>query len=120
MFLWLLLVSVVLGAAYVLVGSRHSPFNRAGLVGASGRIDAGEKFGVAIGADYNTNEELFKSLGFEKRELTKPKSCHGFDYSEHQDVQLWFDDSWRKGTLCVVSTRAKVVYVSWSYGVGFP
>ena len=119
-FLWLLLAITVVAATYVLAISRHSELNRAGLLGASGRIDAGKKFGVSIGADYREVQDALEGLGFEERDLTKPQSCHGFDYPEHQEPQLWFDDSWRKGTLCVVTSGGSVVDLSWSYGMGFP
>lgn len=114
------LVGAVLWAAYALLLSRHSEFNRAGLVGTSGRIDSGEKFGVSIGDDYRHIQERFQRIGFEKTELTKAQSCHGFDYPQHQRPELWFDKSWKKGTLCLVTSRDKVTYLSWSYGMGYP
>ncbi|SMC97472.1 hypothetical protein SAMN06272759_11542 [Novosphingobium sp. B1] len=118
--MWLLIAIFVLGATYTLAISPHSSFNRAGLAGASGRIDTGKKFGVSIGNNPRDIEVKFTALGFEKVELTKARSCHGFDYAEDQNLQLWFDDSWRRGTLCVVSSGSRIMYLSWSYGVGFP
>ena len=118
--LWLLIAIFVLGATYALAISDHSSFNRAGLTGASGRIETGEKFGVSIGDDPRDIDNRFRALGFKRVELTRARSCHGFDYAEDQNLQLWLDESWRRGTLCVVSAGSKITYLSWSYGMGFP
>ena len=119
-FLSLIILTVIVGAAYTFAWSRYSAFNRAGITGAAGRIGSGEKFGTTIGDPPSEAERNFKELGFEKVALTRPQSCHGFRYSKEQTVQLWFDNSWRRGTLCVVSSAQKVTHLSWSYGIGFP
>ena len=108
------------GVGYAAAISRYSAFNRAALAGSHGRLEAGEKFGIAIGDDYEAVEAKFTELGFERRELTKPQSCHGFTYAADLTPHLWFDNSWRKGTVCVVSSAGRVIYLSWTYGLGFP
>ena len=116
----LLVALASVGVGYATALSRHSAFNRAALAGSNGRIESGQKFGVAIGDEYDAVEMKFRELGFEQRELTKPQSCHGFTYASELTPHLWFDNSWRKGTLCVVSSGGRVKYLSWTYGLGFP
>lgn len=116
----LLLAIISVALFYSLTISNYSEFNLAGVTGSSGRIDEGERFRVKIGAEYGEVKRIMEGLGFEKRDLTKPNSCHGFTYPEELTPQLWFDNSWRKGTLCVITSRDKVAYLSWSYGIGFP
>ena len=116
----LLVIVGLAGVSHALAVSRYSAFNRAGLVGSQGRISSGRKFGVGIGDDYHAVARAFGQLGFEERELTKPHSCHSFAYAAHLTPHLWFDNSWRKGTLCVVTSGDRVVYLSWAYGFGFP
>jgi hypothetical protein len=105
---------------YTLGFSRHAEFNRSGISGSKGRITTGSKFGIQVGENYETSRALMISLGFENPELTKTGSCHGYDYGEELEPHLWFDNSWRKGTICIITSSNKVQYVSWSYGAGFP
>ena len=105
---------------YTLGFSRHADFNRSGILGSKGRITTGSKFGIEIGENYETAKSLMLSLGFENPELTKAGSCHGYDYGKELEPHLWFDNSWRKGTICIITSSNKVRHVSWSYGLGFP
>jgi hypothetical protein len=120
------ILAFVLGLAtllfllYALGFSQHAEFNRSGVSGSKGRITTGSKFGIKVGENYETARALMISLGFENPELTKAGSCHGYDYGEELEPHLWFDNSWRKGTICIITSSNKVQYVSWSYGVGFP
>ena len=118
--LWFLLLVATFGGEYALGLSRYGAFNRAGLFGSNGRIDAGRKFGVEVGNDYRSAQTKFRSLGFIQIDMAKSQSCHGYDYPIHEVPHLWFDDSWRKGTLCIVSSNNRIKYLSWSYGFGFP
>ena len=115
-----LLLSALLGTAYVFAWSPHASYNRAGIIGTTGRIDSGAKFGVTIGDVQWTAQKTFWKAGFYRVESTKPQSCHGFEYSKTQNIEVWFDDSWRRGTLCVVSSESKITHLSWSYGFGSP
>lgn len=105
---------------YTLGFSSYADFNRSGIFGSNGRIAMGSKFGVEIGDSYEKAKSLMLSLGFENPDLTKAGSCHGYDYGKEFEPHLWFDNSWRKGTICIITSSNKVRYVSWSYGLGFP
>lgn len=61
-----LLLSAMLGTAYAFAWSPYASFNRAGIVGTTGRIDSGENFGVTIGDDPWTAEKAFRKMGFNK------------------------------------------------------
>jgi hypothetical protein len=119
-----ILVAVLLllstGAIYGLFLSPFAAFNRAGLWGSNGRIGEGERFGLSIGQSYQSAAARMSALGFEARPITKENSCHGHDYDRNRQLALWWDDSWRKGTICIVVLNGEVEYVSWMYGVGFP
>ena len=118
--LFSVLVLLTAGAAYALVLSQFAAFNRAGLWGSNGRISKGERFGLSIGQDYGSAAARMSALGFKTHAVTKDSSCHGFDYDRSRQLALWWDDSWRKGTICLVVLDGKVEYVSWMYGMGSP
>lgn len=120
MIIWLLLVLAVVAIFFALALSPHSELNRAGLFGSNGRIDSGKKFGVRVGAHYKSADRTLRAFGFEQVDLTKAQSCHGFTYQEDKRVQLWFDKSWRKVAVCAVSSGDRVIYLSWSSGIGHP
>ena len=117
---FVLVLATLLFFLYTLGFSRHADFNRSGILGSKGRIATGSRFGINVGDNYETAKELMISLGFENAELTKAGSCHGYDYGKELHPHLWFDNSWRRGTICIITSSNKVQYVSWSYGMGFP
>jgi hypothetical protein len=113
-------LAILLFFLYALGISRYADFNLSGILGSKGRITNGSKFGIEVGENYETAKALMISLGFERSELTKEGSCHGYIYGTELEPHLWFDNSWRKGTICIVTSSNKVRYISWSYGLGFP
>jgi hypothetical protein len=115
-----LIMIFIVGMFYIARVSRFSEFNRAGIIGSSGRIENGLKFGILIGSTYENVSKEMESLGFEKSNPTKVGFCHGFEYEKGLTPHLWRDASWRKGTICIVTDSAYVRYVSWTYGMGYP
>jgi hypothetical protein len=113
-------LAALLFFSYTLGFSRYADFNRSGILGSKGRVGTGSKFGIEVGENYSKAKALMTSLGFENPELTKVGSCHGYDYGKEFELHLWFDNSWRKGTICIITSSDEVRYVSWSYGMGFP
>ncbi|WP_417616849.1 hypothetical protein [Parasphingorhabdus sp.] len=113
-------LAAILFLSYALGFSRYADFNRSGILGSNGHVVTGGKFGIEVGENYKRAEAVMMSLGFENPELTKAGSCHGYDYGKDLEPNLWFDNSWRKGTICIVTSSDKVRHISWSYGLGFP
>jgi hypothetical protein len=116
----ILLAIASCGLLYGLALSENAEFNRAGLSGSRGRIDSGHRFGVSVGQHYESAAARMSRLGFEERELTRRNSCHGFDYSDDLKPVLWLDNSWRKGTICLVVSDGSIKFISWWYGIGNP
>ena len=90
-------------------------FNRAGILASRGTIEEGSKFGVEIGMELDDAGHVLRERGLRPAALTAPASCHERTYSAERELELWYDDTWRRGTICLASVHGQVVSVSWRY-----
>ncbi|MGE0653311.1 MAG: hypothetical protein AB7P12_16440 [Alphaproteobacteria bacterium] len=111
--LWMFLAAIVVGIAYLM----SDEFNRAGILSSEGYIEHGSKFGIDIGMNVAANRLV--EHGLEPVELTATHSCHGRAYGSERRVELWYDRTWRRGTICVSSEENRVASVSWIYNWTF-
>lgn len=103
-----------------------SEWNRAAF-GVRDSIENGTKFGLTIGdskqevIDYLTARELTDgtTLGINEAHYN-PQSCHNHIYSDEFEVQVWDDNSWRRGVICVAFLDGKLSRMSWYYGMFQP
>ncbi len=113
----------LLAAITVFFGSE---WNRAAF-GSQGYIEKGEKFSVKIGAirvdviNHLTAQGLvnISTLGIKETHYN-PQSCHSHIYGDEYEVELWDDDSWRRGTICTAFIDEKLTRMSWWYGMFQP
>lgn len=103
---------VMFGVGFAVLADEY---NRAGVLSSRGVSTSGERFGVAIGMDSMQARDVLRRRGLTPVELTLAQSCHGRTYTSDEQVELWYDDTWRRGTICVVSRSSRVTVVSWSY-----
>lgn len=114
--IWVVLVALILAFAYMMTDE----FNRAGLLSSEGYVGNGTKFGVEIGKSRNLAAQRLLDRGLEPVALTSVQSCHGRTYDTKRQVELWYDRTWRRGTICLSSEANKVTSVSWIYNWAAP
>jgi hypothetical protein len=114
--IWAALVAALAGIGYMMADE----FNRAGILSSEGYIESGSKFGMEIGMSRDTAASRLSERGLEQVELTAQQSCHGRSYGPDRQVELWYDRSWRRGTICLSSTGNRIASVSWIYNWSAP
>lgn len=111
--LWMILLIVVVSfIALFLFGSE---LNRASILGSDGHIESGSKFGLHIGMDSRKVESLLTRERLTLYESSMGGQCLDRAYPVEQKLEVWTDDGWRKGTLCVSYVNQKVVSLGWYY-----
>ena len=90
-------------------------FTRAGLLASQGHAEEGSKFGVEIGMELDDAGHGLRERGLRPVALTAPASCHGRIYAAEHELELWYDDTWRRGTICLASVNGRVESISWLY-----
>lgn len=95
--------------------------------GSSGFIESGEKFSIKIGENKDKVTSHLIALGLhDVSEVGKnethynPKRCHGYTFSDEYTVEVWSDDSWRRGIICVAYKENNLERMSWNYGMFQP
>ena len=115
-------IVLILSMTFLLSSER----NRAAW-GSSGFIESGEKFSIKIGKNKKEVTSHLMALGLrDVSEVGKnethynPKRCHGYTYSDEYTVEVWSDDSWRRGIICVAYKENNLERMSWNYGMFQP
>ena len=121
---------VVIGIAILAFGLLaiflSNEWNRAAW-GSEGYIENGTKFGLTIGeskpevAIYLTSRGLINetTVGINETHYN-PQSCYNYIHGAEYEVELWRDDSWRRGSICIAFLDGKLARVSWWYGMFQP
>lgn len=119
----ILLIIFFLGLGVVFLSNE---WNRAAF-GSEGHIEKGTKFGLSIGdskkeiTEYLVDRGMIEKSGRGANETGyNPQSCHLHIYVEKYEVELWADESWRRGTICVAYLDGKLTRVSWIYSMLSP
>jgi len=118
---WIAIIVVGLTVAFL-----SSEWNRAAF-GTRGHLEQGERFGISIGdsklevADYLATRGLIDgtTLGINETHYN-PQSCHNHTYGDEYEIQIWDDNSWRRGVICVAFFDGKLARMSWDYGIFQP
>lgn len=100
--------------------------------GSASDISEGHKFGIHIGGDIDVTLERLKRKGIAQEfrpssmkshegtleysnVASRNKECFGQKFESKYNVILLHDNSWRQGTLCLVSHDKKIVRLFWYY-----
>lgn len=97
-----------------------SPLTRMGLIGSEGHITTGEFLGVKIGDSATSANEKMNRHGFDFVDDYDGGECMGIEHLADIKIELYYDNSWRRGTVCIGSKEDKVVSIDWMYGLAFP
>lgn len=88
----------------------------AALLPPQGYVDSGGKFGVVIGEPERVALARVSHLtGVSLYQKSEGGLCVFRRYETSDHVVMFADDSWRKGTICVVSRGGMVREVVWSF-----
>jgi len=126
---WFLFLVAGLAAAYFFFVRDNSEITQAARSATDyrGQITEGEKFGVSIGDNVQSVTAELKEHGVrydvnasKRHREQHPNDCHEFEYKDIDEIRIYSDSSWRRGTLCVVLKDDKVVAMSWFFQPGSP
>lgn len=120
------MIGIAILAFGLLVIFLSNEWNRAAW-GSRGYIENGTKFGLSIGEnkqkviDYLTDKGLTDgtTLGANYTDYN-PQQCLGRIYRDEYEVQIWDDNSWRRGIICVAFLDEKLIRLNWEYGMFQP
>jgi hypothetical protein len=89
--------------------------------GGRGSIEKGQKFGVKIGdsrkdAIAHLEDSEFLDVTLLGSINDNPQLCDGVVYDDDFRVDIFLDETWRSGAICLVSQDGIVVRMSWNYG----
>jgi hypothetical protein len=108
---------MVVGAIFYFLSDEY---NRVAVLGSEGSIDSGSKFGLEIGMLRSDADAILNTRGLELVESFYGGSCLNRSYPDDQRIEVWSDDSWRRGTICLASKNDTVDSIGWFYSWGQP
>ena len=114
-----LLVTLSAMTAFVTFIAR-SERNRIALIDRKGFIVRGEKFGVSIGDSTQLAASILQRDGYEYVDTQRGGYCIAKHYAADVELLVYFDDSWRKTTVCVGTRDARVLSIQWNAGTFTP
>src|SRR6185312_5225947 len=94
----ILVLVAVLPAGFVLPERNHGPFSD-----PEGVIWKGQKFGIAIGDSEAVNRRALRKEGWVYYDTQQGGGCIRHHYSADYSLLIFVDESWRHGTLCVIT-----------------
>lgn len=98
-------------------GAFFNELNRTAIFESTGFITAGERFGVKIGIDRGVaNRRIGGLSGMQLHKSFKGGICLMRSYDVDVTVDLYIDNSWRHGSICIASQRGVVTELAWMFG----
>lgn len=91
--------------------------SRTALFDSTGHVVDGKKFGISIGGnrgDAVTHLRHMRSLRW--HETTKGGICLMRRYTSDITVDVFIDESWRHGSICLASRRDRIEEIAWFFG----
>jgi hypothetical protein len=100
------------GAAFLMTNE----YNRAALFDSSGYVTSGTRFSVQIGQrrDFALSQ-LGSSRTLVHEETYRGHGCLMREFSDTRTFDIFIDESWRRGSICVISDGQHVLEVAWLY-----
>jgi|CXWL01.1.fsa_nt_gi hypothetical protein len=116
---WVIVLAPVV-AALVATIFLAMPFERTHAVffESFGYTESETKFGVRIGMDANEAAEVLVASGLDPMPdaaMYALMECRGRRPEQLETLKLYFDDSWRDGSVCFVVRNSKVVAIGWVF-----
>lgn len=100
--------------AWVFAYAVSDDFDRAGLqLGSQGTLVTGSRFGITIGMTLPEARQRFISRGLVF--MGTAEKCYVLPKTDRVSYEIWWDNSWRGGTMCLASQQGKVVALDWVF-----
>jgi len=112
----LIIVSIGAFAAFVTLDER----NQVVLFNHSGSTTTGAFLGVSVGMPRATAHEQLKKKGLVLQKSLAGGGCLEWTFLDAQTVDVFQDDSWRKGAVCVASRGETVERLVWYFDPSQP
>lgn len=110
------LAIIVLALLALPIGLLAADSRRSIFLGLSGVARHGERFGVTVGEPMSAAaDKLLKLPGVELYQRRNGGLCLFRDLPRGHQIDIYADDSWRKGTICVIGRKGRVVEIIWEY-----
>lgn len=109
----LLIVLLIAVLTFGLIDPRNSVF-----ANPQGYVADGSKFGVRVGDSIDTGAAKLLSLrGMKHVRSTRGGICIFRRYGPETRVELFADDSWRNGVVCLAGADGRVREIVWQYSI---
>lgn len=90
---------------------------RTALFDSAGYVVDGRKFGVVIGSKRDDAvAHLTRTPSLRLHETTKGGTCLMRRYGPDITVDVFVDDSWRHGSVCLASRSGRIEEIAWLFG----
>jgi hypothetical protein len=104
-------VVVVCGAGFFFA----SEANRSALFAQEGVATTGRRFGISMGESEHSAVATLSKVGWRYDHRQNGGNCVRHAYPATKTMTVLFDKSWRKGTICLISTSARIDAVEWYF-----
>jgi len=121
----LLLALAALASLYVFLSSERNQ----DVISSKGFIDRGSKFGVTIGQSKSVVDNGLRQRGYAIGSSASSMKINGSHTKNHCYSKpiadnlipvIYYDNTWRRGSLCVVYLEEKVKEIHWWYDMFAP
>jgi hypothetical protein len=107
---------VVLVASFLFIWwSRLDPLDKLGIASGSGRIASGNFIEINVGERAVRAREILTRRGLVLSRSSNGGNCYGHEYDSSYYVEVYIDNSWRNGSVCVASKGGIISELSWFY-----
>ena len=112
----ILIGSILVALIAVAIAFVSSEENRLALRSDYGYLSSGAKFDVKVGSEVEGVPQALQRHYFKLYRRSSSGTCLSHDYDPKYRIDVFSDDSWRRGTVCVVYDQGgRVRHVEWSY-----
>jgi hypothetical protein len=109
-----LIVTGLLIGAWVVAYAVSDDFDSAGLqLGSQGTLVNGSKFGITVGMKLPEARQRLISRGLVF--IGESRKCYMLPKNDGVSYEIWWDNSWRGGTMCLASQQGRVVALDWVF-----
>lgn len=88
--------------------------NRMMILKPQGQIASGSVFGVGVGDPRGASVALLRAR-FGNHDVKRGGRCLGREHGPEFKLDIFYDESWRRGSICTISSNERVVAVEWYF-----
>jgi hypothetical protein len=89
--------------------------NRTAFHQEHGHIANGKKFGISVGAPAYVAQGVLNARGLILARRSDGGNCYGRMYPKQYNLIVYFDGTWRHGSVCIASINNQIKEISWFY-----